>query len=257
MRLLTIDNNDRFAGCYLEGFWRAGYECDRAGDLTKGEWLLRKNNYDLVIVEGHKVGEARLFVEKVVLKVFKGFLLLIFDEIRPDEKLYFYDLGVDEILSAPVSFREILAKTRIINSWEKKVHFADSCFRLADLVVDLNRFKVYRAGREIKLRKKEFDLLQYLIVNRGIVLNKIVILEAVWDLNYEGSVNTLEVHMLGLRRKIDGNRPAEQRLIHTVHGRGYSFGVYAGRTTPRFLPKTPFYPKKQILAPLLPEPAAY
>lgn len=219
--------------------------------------MLRKNNYDLLIVSGGPSKTVYRFLDKIFSDFFKGFSLYIAEGISAEERSIFYDLGVDEILSAPVSFREILAKIKIINSWEKKANLKGNCLRLADLLIDLRRFKVFRAGKEIKLRKKEFDLLYYLFINRGIVLDKMTILESVWDVNYLGSTNTLEVHMLGLRRKIDQECAPEQRLIHTVNGRGYIFGRYAELTNPLFWPKNPFYLKKRISRPHPQEQAAY
>ncbi len=253
MRLLTIDNANQLPESYIDGFWRAGFEGDRVRGIKKGEWMLRKNNYDLVIIGGGEAPELQRFIEKTLSRIFKGFLIYIAEEIDSETKLRLYDLGVDDIMLAPVSFQEILAKIKVTNGWEKKGDLLDENYRLADLSVDFRRYKVFRGNREIRLRKKEFDLLQYLIFNRGIVLNKIVILESVWDINYIGSANTLEVHMLSLRRKIDGGLPSSDKLIHTIHGRGYLFGVYSEAFNPLFSPRNLFGPKKQTLEFLLPE----
>lgn len=257
MRLLVVDNGNQLPESYVAGLWRAGFEGDRVRGVEKGEWMLKKNNYDLLIVGGGLEEEVYGFMKKSIEKSFKGFSLFVAEEISAEARSKFYDLGVDEIMSGPVSFREILAKIKIINSWEKKANLVDNCLRLADLLIDLRRFKVFRAGKEIRLRKKEFDLLYYLFINRGIVLDKMIILESVWDVNYLGSTNTLEVHMLNLRKKIDGGRPPKEKIIHTVNGRGYIFGLYDELANPLFWPMNPFYPKKRTSKLRLPAPVAY
>jgi DNA-binding response OmpR family regulator len=87
---------------------------------------------------------------------------------------------------------------------------------------------VRRGSREIYLCRKEFDLLHFFFRHQGKVLSKIRILEGVWDSNSDALTNTLEVHILKLRRKIENGATERPRLIHTVYGRGYLFGLRAG-----------------------------
>lgn len=90
---------------------------------------------------------------------------------------------------------------------------------LHDLVIDFDSYKVSRAGIEISLRRKEFQLLEFLVRNKNKVMNRHTILEYVWDYNNQTATNTLEVHMSGLRRKIDSK--GKKQLFQTVYGAGY------------------------------------
>jgi len=92
----------------------------------------------------------------------------------------------------------------------------------SDLELDKEGHKAYRAGTDISLRKKEYDLLEFFTRNQGRVINRLTILEYVWNYNAQIATNTLEVHMAGLRRKLDGNY--SKKLLHTIHGIGYIFG---------------------------------
>ena len=90
---------------------------------------------------------------------------------------------------------------------------------IADLTVDLNTRKVLRAGNEIELSSKEFSILRYLALNQGIVLSREKIEQNIWNYDYMGSSNVIDVYIRYLRRKIDA--PFEKKLIHTVRGAGY------------------------------------
>lgn len=92
-------------------------------------------------------------------------------------------------------------------------------FILADLTVDPRSFQVFRRSRKIPLRKKEYQLLEFMVINKNKVLNKLTILENVWNYGLFSTTNTLDVHIANLRRKIDKNH--DKKLIQTVHGLGY------------------------------------
>jgi DNA-binding response OmpR family regulator len=92
---------------------------------------------------------------------------------------------------------------------------------MQDLILDETGRAAFRSGEKITLRKKEYDLLSFLVQNPGRVLNRLSILEYVWNWSAQVTTNTLEVHMTKLRRKID--RHQNNKLIHTVHGIGYIF----------------------------------
>lgn len=91
--------------------------------------------------------------------------------------------------------------------------------RLSDLFVDTEKQEVFRKGERIKLRKKEYELLEFLARNKDRVINRLTILEYVWNYDANVETNTLEVHMTALRKKLEQNRP--HKLFQTVHGRGY------------------------------------
>ena len=126
------------------------------------------------------------------------------------------EAGADDYLTKPVRLGELLARARAHLRRSGTAAERPTTVRLGDLVVDLGGRRVTVAGREITLRTKEFDLLAYLMENRGAVLSRDLLLERVWGYDYAGGTRTVDVHVAHLRRKL--GRPD---LIRTLRGSGY------------------------------------
>jgi two-component system copper resistance phosphate regulon response regulator CusR len=128
------------------------------------------------------------------------------------------ELGADDYLVKPFAFSELLARVRAV--LRRGVERQPDVIRVADLEVDLVQRKVTRAGVSIQtLRPKEFALLALLARRAGEVLSRTVIVEQVWDANFDFETNVVDVQVMRLREKVD--EPFEPKLIHTVRGVGY------------------------------------
>jgi len=127
------------------------------------------------------------------------------------------DLGADDYLSKPFEFKELLARLRAIT--RRPAVEPQTTLRLADLEMDVARRTVTRAGRPLDLTTKEFALLEYLLRKKGLMLTRSMILDHVWDFDYDGGSNLVEVYVNYLRRKSE--QDGGSRLIHTVRGAGY------------------------------------
>jgi DNA-binding response OmpR family regulator len=127
------------------------------------------------------------------------------------------DLGADDYLAKPFDFAELLARLRAITRRPPVAPM--TLLKLADLELDPARREVRRAGRKIELTAKEFALLAYLMRKKDTVVTRGMILDHVWDMEYDGGSNLVEVYINYLRRKVD--QGFEAKLIHTVRGAGY------------------------------------
>ena len=133
------------------------------------------------------------------------------------DKVVGLDTGADDYLVKPFSFDELLARLRVVT--RKHGGSATNVFTVADLTVDIASHHVARGGRTISLSAKEFALLEYMIRNRGVVLSRERIENHLWNYDYSGGSNVVDVYVSYLRRKIDADYPT--KLIHTVWGVGW------------------------------------
>jgi two-component system copper resistance phosphate regulon response regulator CusR len=138
-----------------------------------------------------------------------------------DDKVTGLAAGADDYLVKPFAFRELLARVQALA--RRPAGLLPSVFKLDDLEVDLRTRKVKRAGQDLQLTTKEFELLDLFIRNAGAVVDRASITAHVWDDNHDPFTNALEVLVRRLRRKIDDD--FEPKLIHTVRGAGYRLGV--------------------------------
>lgn len=127
------------------------------------------------------------------------------------------DLGADDYLIKPFDFDELLARIRAMT--RRKSGSRSNVFTLADLTVDTLRRAVFRGNEEIPLLPKEYSILEYMIRNREIVLSREQLENQIWNYEYTGSSNNIDVYISRLRKKLDSGR--EPRLLHTVRGAGW------------------------------------
>lgn len=133
------------------------------------------------------------------------------------DKVKGLDSGADDYLVKPFSFEELSARLRAM--MRKTFGMIDNILQVADLTVDTCSHTVRRGEHEISLSAREYKLLEYLMRNHGIVLSREKIENHIWNFEYEGGTNVVDVYISYLRKKIDGDRP--DKLIHTVRGSGY------------------------------------
>lgn len=127
------------------------------------------------------------------------------------------DAGADDYLVKPFAFEELLARIRVM--LRKPASVKSNVYRAGDLEVHVDTCQVFRGGKEISLSGKEFSLLRYMIQNQGIILSREKLEQHIWNYDFSGDSNVIDVYIRYLRKKIDEGQ--EKKLIHTVRGAGY------------------------------------
>lgn len=219
MKILIIEDEAKTAAYLVSGLNEAGYTVDWAANGIDGLHLAREAHYDLVLLDvmlpemnGWTV-MARLRTHSQVPVLFLSARGALEDRLRG------LGLGADEYLVKPFSFAELLARIRIILRRGQRQPETEEVLSLADLVVDIAKFRCERGGTRITLTNKEFKLLVCFLQHPGQVLSRTFLASRVWDMNFDSDTNVVDVAVRRLRQKVDD--PFSERLIHTVHGVGY------------------------------------
>ena len=144
-------------------------------------------------------------------------VLLLTAKDTVQDKVTGLDLGADDYLVKPFAFEELIARIRVIT--RKASGNSSNVFHIADLTLDVASHSVTRGGAAISLSAKEFALLEYMMRNKGLVLSRETIANNLWNYDYVGGTNAVDVYIRYLRKKIDDGR--DKKLIHTVRGAGY------------------------------------
>ena len=144
-------------------------------------------------------------------------VLLLTAKDSIEDRVSGLDSGADDYLTKPFSFDELMARIRVL--LRRRSGGTSNIFSICDLTVNCDSHSVTRAGKDISLSSKEFAILEYMIRNKGIVLSRDKISQHIWNYDYEGGSNVVDVYIRYLRKKIDDG--FENKLIHTVRGSGY------------------------------------
>jgi two-component system OmpR family response regulator len=218
VRILVVEDDKHLAATVKRGLESEGYAVDVALDGVDGKWRATEERYDAIVLDillpglnGYKVCSA--------LRT-KGdwtpILMLTAKDGEYDEAEAL-DVGADDYLTKPFSYVVLVARLRALFRRAGRVQAI--VYEAGDLRLDPAEHRVWRDEHEIRLTAREFSVLEFLIRHANQVLTKRELLEAVWDFDFEGDPNIVEVYVRRLRRKID--EPFDLPLIHTVRGAGY------------------------------------
>ena len=219
MKILIVEDEHKTGEYLRQGLREAGFVVDLSRDGTDGLHQALEESYDLVILDVMLPGMDGWQVLQGIRK--RGLqmpVLFLTARDQVEDRIKGLELGADDYLVKPFSFAELLARVRTILRRGRSGTEPTSLL-VADLELDLLRRRVARGGRKIDLTAKEFGLLELLMRRRGEVLPRSLIASQVWDMNFDGDTNVIEVAMRRLRVKIDEGR--EVKLIQTVRGMGY------------------------------------
>jgi DNA-binding response OmpR family regulator len=218
MKILLVEDEKEIINFLRPSLEAEHFVVDVAEDGERGSFLGRTNDYDLIILDNNLPKKIGLEVCKEIREAGKAtpvIVLSVKSEITT--KVELLDAGADDYLSKPFSLDELLARIRALLRRPKGLK--GDVLQVDDLVLDSKKQTVFRGEKEINLTRKEFMLLNYLMRSGGAVLSRGMIMEHVWDMHADPFSNTIESHIVSLRRKIDIE--GKKKLIHTVLGRGY------------------------------------
>ncbi|MCC6862146.1 MAG: response regulator transcription factor [Bryobacterales bacterium] len=217
MRILVVEDEKRIADFLHRGLEGAGYAVDIAPTGTAALELAHTVDYDLVILDLMLPDLDGLSVlEKIRNRKIVPPVLILSARDAVDDRVKGLELGADDYLVKPFAFVELLARIRVLLRRGQPI---PERLQVGDLTLDCIRRKVSRSGEPIELAPKEFGILEYLMRNKGRPLSRTMIVEHVWDEEYDGLTNIVDVYIRHLRSKIDERFPC--KLIHTVRGIGY------------------------------------
>ena len=218
MKILVVDDDQELVGT-LKDQLAAFFLIETAKSGEEGEFLAQVNEYDLIILDYILPDINGLEIcQKLRDNNIKTPILMLTGKGEIEEKVTALNLGIDDYLTKPFNFDELLARIRALLRRPPQT-FQSNIITVGDLTIDLDKGQVWRGQKVMQLRRKELYLLEYLARNAGRVISREMILEHVWDSADEPITNTVDVHIKYLRYSID--RQFEKKLIKTIHGLGY------------------------------------
>jgi two-component system OmpR family response regulator len=219
MRVLVVEDDNKIAEFVMSGLKQAGLVVDHAADGEEGLHLALHESYDAVVVDIMLPGLDGLgLIEEMRRKTINTPVLILSAKRTVDDRVKGLQSGGDDYLTKPFAFSELLARVQALI--RRSTGSSGTTFlKTGELSVDLLSRRVVREGTEIELQPKEFSLLEYFMRNSGRVLSKTLILEHIYDYNFDPQTNVVDVLVCRLRNKID--KDFETKLIHTIRGVGY------------------------------------
>ena len=228
IRILIVEDEAELADFIVRGLREEGFAVEHAADGERGWEAMQFGTWDLIVLDWWLPGEDGL----TVLRRFRrsgGAAPVLFLTARDAvaDRVRGLDGGADDYLCKPFAFDELLARIRALVRRRDRV--PDLMIAHGDVSIDLATGRAQRAGYPLDLTAKELALLTFFLRHRGQVLSRTRIYDHVWDENFDGLSNTLEVHVMELRRKLEAHGP---RVIHTLRGRGYLFDAASSPEAP-------------------------
>lgn len=218
MRLLYAEDEEDLNRIVTKKLTEEGFSVDSCFDGREAIDNVQFTEYDAAILDimmPHADGFAVLKELRKLKKNTPVLFLTARDSI--EDRVTGLDSGANDYLVKPFSFEELLARIRVLT--REKHNLTENILNIADLSINLSSHTVTRGGTEINLTNKEYQLLEYLLYNKEKVLSREKIENHIWNYDYEGGTNVIDVYIRYLRKKIDDGSPI--KLIHTVRGAGY------------------------------------
>lgn len=220
MRVLLVEDEAKLAEYVRKGLSENGFVVDVAKDGIDGKHLALHGEYDLVVLDVMLPGIDGFGVLKALRESRNTPVLMLTARDRVEDRVKGLQDGADDYLVKPFAFSELLARLQALGRRGVRVSAEEAnVLRLGPLELDMTKRKATREGKRLELTSKEFILLTLFLRRQGEVLSRTVLAEQVWDMNFDGDTNAVEVAIRRLRAKMDD--PFEHKMLRTVRGMGY------------------------------------
>ncbi|MGB9678486.1 MAG: heavy metal response regulator transcription factor [Thermoanaerobacteraceae bacterium] len=218
MRILIVDDEQHLTDVLYKSLKEEGYSVDIAQDGTEGLDFARMNVYDVIVLDIMLPGMDGINILNTIRNegIYTPVLMLTAKDTTED-KVKGLDTGADDYMTKPFELSEFMARIRALLRRDSSVK--SNILKIADLEIDTVTRQVKRGNKEIILTTKEYSLLEYMMRNAGRVLTRTQIADHIWDYDFEGFSNIIDVYIRYLRKKIDDE--SDNKLIHTIRGSGY------------------------------------
>ena len=217
MRILIVEDDRDMNKIIFQHLAACGYSVDACMDGPDARAMIENTFFDVIVMDILLPRDNGLDIIRWMRgKGIGSAVILLTAKDSISDRIEGLDAGADDYMTKPFALDELSARVRALS--RRLTENRDNIYQIADLTLDIKRRVVTRAGAEIELR--EFAILEYMVRNAGIVLSREQIEHYIWNYDYIGNSNIVEVYISGLRKKIDAGH--SQKLIHTVRSVGYT-----------------------------------
>lgn len=220
MKILIIEDDLTVAGYISKGLEESGHTPDVANDGKQGLYLATTNKYDVIVLDRMLPHIDGITILNTIRDSGDNTPAVILSaKNKVEDKVKGLRSGADDYMIKPFAFEELLARIEIVASRQSGINHSITEIVLGELKLDLINRQVTRNGTIIDLQSKEFKLLEYLLKNKGKIVTRTMLLEKVWEYNFDPQTNVIDVHISRLRNKID--KGFNYPIIETIRGAGY------------------------------------
>ncbi|PIR33528.1 MAG: DNA-binding response regulator [Alphaproteobacteria bacterium CG11_big_fil_rev_8_21_14_0_20_44_7] len=221
MRVLVIEDDKDLNSYICKGLKEQGCNVDSAEDGKQGLFLATTEKYDALVIDRMLPEVDGLTIIRTIRASNNQTPALILSALgQVDDRVKGLKAGGDDYVVKPFAFTELMARLEAISRRRNGLESTEETkLSVADLEMDLLSRKIYRSGKEIEIQSREFKLLEYLLRHKGQVVTRTMLLEQIWDYNFDPQTNVIDVHISRLRSKIE--KGFDKPIIKTIRGTGY------------------------------------
>ena len=219
MRILLVEDDLKIASFISKGLKEAGFAVDHAPDGEEGLHMALTESYDTAVIDIMLPKlDGLALIETLRQQKIETPVLILSAKRSVDDRIKGLRIGSDDYLTKPFAFGELLARIQALMR-RGRISEEPTSMRCGDIYIDLLKREIIRSGKRIELQPREFNLLEYLMRNKGNIISKTMILDHLYDYQFDPQTNVVDVLVCRLRNKIDKDFPF--KMIQTIRGVGY------------------------------------